>query len=151
MRRPWSSAGSTSWKPCPSSSQLLCYFGIALLETYLTTLHSLCRVSSMSKDVPRLTEQTLKALGALVGNPSEELSGAEIAKRTKQQSGTLYPILMRLERAAWLESRWEDGDPREMGRPRRRLYRVTMLGESAFKEALREISQVSGGIAWANL
>jgi PadR family transcriptional regulator, regulatory protein PadR len=105
----------------------------------------------MSKDVPRLTEQTLKALGALVGNPSEELSGAEIAKRTKQQSGTLYPILMRLERAAWLESRWEDGDPREMGRPRRRLYRVTMLGESAFKEALREISQVSGGIAWANL
>ena len=31
MRRPWSSAGSTSWKPCPSSSQLQCYLGIVIL------------------------------------------------------------------------------------------------------------------------
>ena len=105
----------------------------------------------MSREVPRITEQTLKALGALVGSASEELSGAEIAKRTKQQSGTLYPILIRLEEAQWLESRWEDGDPRELGRPRRRLYRITALGERAFKDALAEISQVVGEVAWANL
>jgi len=104
----------------------------------------------MSPQVPRLTEQTLKALAALVASVQEEQSGAEIAKRTKQQSGTLYPILMRLERAGWLDSRWEDGDPKEMGRPRRRLYRITALGEGAFRDALREISQVAGGIAWAN-
>jgi len=104
----------------------------------------------MSAEVPRLTEQTLKALAVLVGSALEELSGAEIAKRTKQQSGTLYPILMRLERAGWLESRWEEGDPREMGRPRRRLYRVTMLGETAFRQAIRELWQVAGGIAWSN-
>lgn len=105
----------------------------------------------MGGRVPRITEQTLKTLGALVGSGSEELSGAEIAKKTKQQSGTLYPILIRLEQAEWLESRWEDGDPRELGRPRRRLYRMTALGEKAFKDALFEISQVVGEVAWANL
>ena len=105
----------------------------------------------MSREAPRITEQTLKALGALVGSSSAELSGAEIAKKTKQQSGTLYPILLRLEQARWLESRWEDGDPRKLGRPRRRLYRVTALGEKAFKDAVFEISQVVGEVAWANL
>ena len=104
----------------------------------------------MSREIPRITEQTLKTLAALVASSPEEQSGAEIAKKTKQQSGTLYPILMRLERAGWLESKWEDGDPREMGRPRKRLYRITALGEGAFREAIREISQVAGGIAWAN-
>jgi PadR family transcriptional regulator PadR len=50
--------------------------------------------------------------------------------------GTLYKALERLERAGLLESRWEDpligaGE----GRPRRRLYRVTMAGEGALAEA----------------
>lgn len=105
----------------------------------------------MSREVPRITEQTLKVLGTLVGAGSEELSGADIAKKTKQQSGTLYPILIRLERAHWLESRWEDGDPRELGRPRKRLYRVTALGEKALRQALLDISQMVGEVAWANL
>jgi DNA-binding PadR family transcriptional regulator len=105
----------------------------------------------MSREVPRITEQTLKVLGTLVGSGSEELSGADIAKKTKQQSGTLYPILIRLERAHWLESRWEDGDPRELGRPRKRLYRVTALGEKALRQALLDISQMVGEVAWANL
>jgi len=93
----------------------------------------------------------LKALGALVGSASEELSGAEIAKKTKQQSGTLYSILMRLEEAQWLVSRWEDGDPREFGRPKRRLYRVAALGKRAFTDALAKISQVLVEAAWAIL
>lgn len=39
--------------------------------------------------------------------------------------GTLYKALARLERDGLLESWWEEVDPVEVGRPRRRLYRVT--------------------------
>jgi len=60
----------------------------------------------MDNREPRLTAQTLKVLGSLMVNPKQEMSGAEIAASTKLASGTLYPILMRLEEAKWLESRW---------------------------------------------
>ena len=46
--------------------------------------------------------------------------------------GTLYKALGRLERAGLLASEWEDPDiAAEEGRPRRRLYHVTDLGEKA--------------------
>ena len=46
--------------------------------------------------------------------------------------GTLYKALERLERAGMLTSRWEDPDvAMAEGRPRRRLYEVTGLGERA--------------------
>ena len=43
--------------------------------------------------------------------------------------GTLYKALGRLEAAGMLSSRWEDPAPE--GRPRRRLYTVTGLGEAS--------------------
>jgi DNA-binding PadR family transcriptional regulator len=51
-------------------------------------------------------------------------------------SGTIHPILARLERAGWLESRWEDVDPREQGRPRRRYYQLTPDGVELAGDAL---------------
>ena len=50
--------------------------------------------------------------------------------------GTLYKALDRLERAGYLQSRWEDPNigARE-GRPRRRFYRITLAGEGALAEA----------------
>jgi PadR family transcriptional regulator, regulatory protein PadR len=104
----------------------------------------------MGNGSPRLTAQTLKLLGAFMNSESEELSGADIAKRTSLQTGTLYPILVRLEQAKWLESRWEEGDPKLLGRPRRRLYRVTGLGVKSARAAFREIAEISGGIAWVS-
>jgi PadR family transcriptional regulator len=98
---------------------------------------------------PRLSAPTLKVLGALLSNPRDELSGAEIARLTKLASGTLYPILLRLEDAGWLDSHWEDGDPHELGRPRRRFYRVTGLGERRAKAAIRELRPLLGNAAWA--
>ena len=102
----------------------------------------------MGQGMPRITTQTLRLLGAFTASESNELSGAEIAKRTKLQSGTLYPILARLEEAKWLESTWEAGDPRELGRPRRRLYQLTGLGEMNARTAYREISKSIGGLTW---
>jgi PadR family transcriptional regulator len=58
---------------------------------------------------------------------------------TKLSSGTLYPILLRFEQARLLESEWESGDPREMGRPRRRLYHLTLSGRAVAREALESL------------
>jgi PadR family transcriptional regulator, regulatory protein PadR len=76
----------------------------------------------------RMSLQTLKALEAFLENPAEELSGADVHKRCGIASGTLYPILLRLESAGWFVSRWETIDPASAGRPRRRLYRLTRSG-----------------------
>jgi PadR family transcriptional regulator PadR len=76
----------------------------------------------------RMSLQTLKVLEAFLENPSEALSGAEVHQRCSLASGTLYPILLRLEAAGWFVSRWESIDPSSAGRPRRRLYRLTPTG-----------------------
>jgi len=72
--------------------------------------------------------QTLRVLESFLDNPAEQLSGADVQRRTGLQSGTLYPILLRLEAAGWFVSRWESADPSSAGRPRRRLYRLTPTG-----------------------
>jgi len=102
----------------------------------------------MAKETPRITTQTLSILGAFTSSQPHKLSGAEIAKRSNLQSGTLYPILARLERAGWLESQWEIGDPCQLGRPRRRLYQLTGLGEKNALAAYKEISGMIGGLVW---
>ena len=103
----------------------------------------------MVSDAPQLTAQTLKVLIALLESPRDELSGAEIRKSAKLQSGTLYPILLRLERVGWLESRWEVEDPQSLGRPRRRYYRVTALGAQQARAAVQRIKAEVGGLSWA--
>jgi PadR family transcriptional regulator PadR len=88
---------------------------------------------------PRLTASSLRVLAALMASPRAEMSGTEIGREAKVASGTLYPILMRFEEAGWLISRWEDGDPRELGRPRRRFYSVTAVGAAKARSAFREL------------
>jgi DNA-binding MarR family transcriptional regulator len=84
-------------------------------------------MGKQERDV-RMSLQTLRALETFLDNPGEQLAGADIQKRTGVASGTLYPILLRLEDAGWLVSRWETIDPSAEGRPRRRLYRLTPGG-----------------------
>jgi PadR family transcriptional regulator, regulatory protein PadR len=49
--------------------------------------------------------------------------------------GTLYKALDRLERGGHLVSRWEDPMvAAEDGRPRRRFYRVTLVGERSLQD-----------------
>ena len=50
--------------------------------------------------------------------------------------GTLYKALERLERTGCLESRWEDpAIAARDARPRRRYYRLTLVGEAALARA----------------
>ena len=76
----------------------------------------------------RMSLQTLKVLEAFLESPTEQLSGADVNLRCGIASGTLYPILLRLESAGWFVSQWESIDPSSAGRPRRRLYRLTSTG-----------------------
>ncbi len=94
---------------------------------------------------PRLSITTLGVLRLFMDAPKSALSGADVMKRTHIFSGTLYPMLSRLEEAGWLSSTWEDVDPSKVGRPRRRLYRITALGQNSTNRALLEHGVVFGG------
>lgn len=94
----------------------------------------------------RITVPTLKVLRLLLDNVRTSYSGAEITKRTKVGPGTLYPLLARLETHGWLSSAWEDVDPSEVGRPRKRLYRLTGVGQRSALNTLSEFQE--GKPAW---
>jgi len=96
---------------------------------------------------PRMSAQTIKVLGALMSSPGE-LSGAEIGRATKLASGTLYPILARLEQVGWFESRWESERPQVLGRPRRRLYRITAVGIRNARATYKDLQGALGRLAW---
>jgi DNA-binding PadR family transcriptional regulator len=98
----------------------------------------------------QITTQVLKVLGTFLSDPKSELSGAEISKRTGLKSGTLYPILIRLENAKWLESEWEQGEPKILGRPRRRFYSITALGARSTRAELKQLGIAFGRLAWTS-
>jgi PadR family transcriptional regulator PadR len=50
--------------------------------------------------------------------------GYDIAKETGLRSGTIYPILARLEQAGIIRSDWETNEAHDAGRPRRRYYEL---------------------------
>lgn len=84
----------------------------------------------------RISHSGLLVLKACLDRSSQSLYGYELMQITGLASGTLYPILMRFEDAGWLSSAWEVADPKEAGRPRRRLYRITGAGQSALSQYL---------------
>jgi DNA-binding PadR family transcriptional regulator len=76
----------------------------------------------------RVTRPLLLVLQALLEAPGGEAWGFELLRLTGLQSGTLYPMLDRLERLGWLTSYWQDATEVAGGRPRRRYYRLTADG-----------------------
>jgi PadR family transcriptional regulator PadR len=77
---------------------------------------------------PRMTLQTLAVLHVLLEQPAVKHYGLEIAREAGLPTGSIYPILARLERAGWLTSAWEQLDPVAEGRPPRRYYRLSTAG-----------------------
>jgi PadR family transcriptional regulator, regulatory protein PadR len=88
---------------------------------------------------PRMTLPTLLVLRAMLAEPAREMYGLEICKAADLLSGTIHPILARLERFGWLESRWEDIEPADEGRPRRRYYRLSPEGAERARAALDRV------------
>jgi PadR family transcriptional regulator PadR len=85
---------------------------------------------------PRMTLPTQQVLRALLADSGREQYGAEIGAAAGLPSGTVHPILARLERLGWVASQWEDIDPSTEGRPARRYYRLTASGAEQARLAL---------------
>jgi PadR family transcriptional regulator, regulatory protein PadR len=97
---------------------------------------------------PRMTLPTQLVLRVLLTEPTKEMYGLQICTDAGLPSGTIHPILARLEGLGWLESRWENASPQEEGRPRRRYYRLTTDGAErariALAQATTSISTIAG-------
>ncbi|MEV8635861.1 helix-turn-helix domain-containing protein, partial [Streptosporangium sp. NPDC051023] len=88
-------------------------------------------------DVLRLTGATLDVLEALAAADGQTVYGLQLADATRRPTGTIYPLLARLEERGWLEGGWESGDDTRRRGPRRRYYRVTGDGREHIAAALR--------------
>jgi PadR family transcriptional regulator, regulatory protein PadR len=97
---------------------------------------------------PRLTPQTIAVLRILLATPTTPRYGLEIAREAGLKTGTLHPILARLQRAGWIESFWETpADHEDQGRPRRRYYSFTNDGAQTARRAIAEASASSADLS----
>jgi PadR family transcriptional regulator, regulatory protein PadR len=91
----------------------------------------------------KMTGPVQLILRAMLADPAALRYGLEISKMADLETGTLYPVMARLEAVGWVQSSWEDPDlgVRE-GRPRRRYYQLTRDGAEQARFALAEIAQL---------
>jgi PadR family transcriptional regulator PadR len=78
---------------------------------------------------PNVSLQTLRVLAQLLKRRNDWHYGYALARETGLQSGTLYPILIRLAEQGWLETKWTE--PGRPGVPPRHTYRLTSTGARA--------------------
>lgn len=84
---------------------------------------------------PRISPETLQVLERFLDRPTEWRYGYELSRATGLKSGTLYPILMRLEKYSLLEAQWVTT---EDGVPPRHTYRLTPNGLELARAKLAE-------------
>jgi DNA-binding PadR family transcriptional regulator len=94
-----------------------------------------------------MTQTTQAVLRAMLDDPGTDLYGMQICAVTGLPSGTVHPILARFEALGWLDSSWEQVDPREQGRPRRRYYRLNANGAALARDALARAFQTRARIS----
>jgi len=83
---------------------------------------------------------TLQVLQAIA---SGYLYGFDIMDATSLPSGTVYPILNKLEDSGFVKSRWEDPRvARREKRPPRRSYEITGEGREALADTVQKYRQV---------
>jgi DNA-binding PadR family transcriptional regulator len=73
-------------------------------------------------------------LDVLIAAADDPPWGYRICDEAGLGSGTVYPILERLEEAGWIEGTWETGQP--ANRPRRRFYTLTNAGRTKYSAAI---------------
>jgi DNA-binding PadR family transcriptional regulator len=83
----------------------------------------------------RPSAQTAAVLLALAGSAAKWRHGYDLCRETGLESGSMYPILMRLADRGLLETAWEKDPP--PGRPPRHLYRLTGDGAKLARELSR--------------
>jgi DNA-binding PadR family transcriptional regulator len=74
--------------------------------------------------------------------------GFDVMDATGLPSGTVYPILRRLDREGLLESSWENHEEAQrQNRPPRRYYAITSTGERMLADAVSRYHTLAQAIA----
>jgi DNA-binding PadR family transcriptional regulator len=88
-----------------------------------------------------ITPKMAAVLKVFLEDPDQPRYGFELMKLTGMASGSLYPMLAKLETAGWLTRGKEDIDPHAAGRPARTHYTITGTAVSAARIQLAELSE----------
>ena len=88
-----------------------------------------------------ITPKMARVLKVFLEDPDQPRYGFELMKLTGMASGSLYPMLAKLETAGWLSRGKEDIDPRAAGRPARTNYVITGAAVSAARVQLAALSE----------
>lgn len=96
----------------------------------------------MNQNSNQVGAEELRLLGTMLEDPIEWHYSLEIGIEADIAPGTIYPALAKLEKSGWMESRWDTG---EGGAPRRRLYRLTGVGQRCAASAL--VGQATTSVA----
>ena len=104
----------------------------------------------------RISAETAAVLSLFIQHRERVFYGLEVVREAAVASGSVYPILIRLETRGILASRLEDEDEAAAeGRRPRRYYRLTDHGARVATEDLdewyaeeRRRAQRRGGVLW---
>jgi PadR family transcriptional regulator, regulatory protein PadR len=88
-----------------------------------------------------ITPKMATVLKVFLEDPGRPRYGFELMKLTGMASGSLYPMLSRLEEAGWLTRGKESIDPRAAGRPPRRNYNITAAAVPVARVQLAALSE----------
>lgn len=91
----------------------------------------------------KLTEPLKRVLAVFLADPAEPRYGYDLMRAAKLPSGTLYPMLARLQDEGLVASRWEE-DRQAGGRPPRRYYQLTGEGVRVARLELASAAQAAG-------
>jgi len=87
-----------------------------------------------------ITPKMADVLKIFLEDPDQPRYGFELMKLTGLASGSLYPMLARLEEAGWLAKGREDIDPHVAGRPPRLHYTISGAAIASARTRLAELS-----------
>src|SRR5690348_4610790 len=86
----------------------------------------------------KMTAPLERVLRAFLADPAEPRYGYDLMKAAGLKSGTLYPLLGRLEDEELVTSAWET--PRQDGQRPRKYYRLTPKGAQVARLELAQVS-----------
>jgi PadR family transcriptional regulator len=93
---------------------------------------------------------SLSAIAVLGAVTNEIRHGFDIMDATGLPSGTVYPVLGRLERDGYVRARWESPETaQEEKRPPRRYYWVTASGARALARSIEHYRTLGGRFSLA--